>query len=190
MINRLFGIIKNKKGLALSELMVATAVLSVLVVSIGNVYGNGQQSYFYIEGSTANMQEARHAIEQVSRDLRTTIQITSATGGQFVFDGDYNGDGTIESITYAIVSKSGGGFTLNRTIGTSTKIVGDGLVNMTTEPVFKYYDQDGNVITNGTETDAKLVEVDLKIDKEANKSPNRSTTVTTKIQLRNLHERR
>ncbi len=188
MIDRLFGIIKNKKGLALSELMVATAVLSVLVVSIGNVYGNGQQSYFYIEGSVANMQEARHAVEQVSRDLRTTIQITSATGEQFAFDGDYNGDGTIESISYAKVSKSGGGFTLNRTIGTSTKVVGDGLVNSASEPVFTYYDQEGNVITNGA--DAKLVEVDLKIDMEANKSPNRSTTVTTKIQLRNLHERR
>ncbi|KKM73340.1 hypothetical protein LCGC14_1411430, partial [marine sediment metagenome] len=85
MVKKLISRLKNTKGLALSELMIATAVLSVLITGVGNVYVNGQQSFFYIEGSAENMQEARYGAEQISRDLRSTIQITSGSADQFVF---------------------------------------------------------------------------------------------------------
>ena len=187
MVKKLISRLKNTKGLALSELMIATAVLSFLITGVGNVYVNGQQSFFYIEGSAENMQEARYGAEQISRDLRSTIQITSGSADQFVFDGDYDGDGTTESITYSKVTSSSG-FQIDRTIGGVTKTVAEGVVNSASEPVFKYYDQEGVAQTDGTL--ATLVELELKVDKEPDKSPNRSTTITTKIQLRNMHERR
>lgn len=183
MFKRMQRIGKNKKGLALSELMVATTILSMALVAVGNVYMNGQQSYYFIEGSAKNVQEVRLAADQITRDIRTTIQITSATATSLTVTGDYNGDGTSDTISFVVTAGI-----LNRTVNSSSKQVASGIVNTYSQPVFKYYDQDGNSATDGTQ--AKLIELDLRIDKDTQRSPSRSTQLVTKIQLRNLHERR
>ncbi len=176
--------IKNNKGFSLVELTVASAIMLAITVSIGNVFTNGQQSYFYLEGSARNLQEARLASDQASRDIRTTTAISTAGNNSFVFSGDFDGNGTTESITYA---KSGVNF--NRTIGTVTRTIATGLVNNETfEPVFRYFDQDGAVTT--ITASVRLVEIDFRIDNDPTRSPSRSTRITTRIQLRNLHERR
>lgn len=183
MKNQFRRIIRSRKGLALSELMVATAIFSLVTLAVTNVYVNGQQSYFFLEGSAENMQEVRFSIEQLSKDLRTTVEITSASGTTVTFSADPDGDGDTDTVTY---TKSGSN--LNRQVNSTTKTLASGLVNSDSQPVFKYYDQDGAALTDGTQ--AKLVEMDLRIDKNSQRSPFRSTQITTRIQLRNLHERR
>ena len=184
MLKRLKRLVKGNKGLALSELMVATALLSMVVVGVGNVYSNSQQSYYYLEGSSKNIQEARMTADQLTKDLRTTIQISSASGASVTVSGDYDGNGVADTITY---TKTTGGI-LNRTIGSLTTEIASGIVNSDSQPIFKYYEQDGVAVTDGTQ--AKLIEIDLRIDKDTQRSPSRSTQLITKIQLRNLHERR
>lgn len=185
MKNHLKKLFRNKKGLALSELMVATAIFSLVTLAVTNVYVNGQQSYFFLEGSAENMQESRYAIDQLSRDLRSTVQITSASGTSITFTADPDGDGDTDTVTYTRTNGN-----LTRQVNTTTKTLATGIVNATdgSQPIFKYYDQNGVLVTDGTQ--AKLIEMDLRIDKNSQKSPLRSTQITTRIQLRNLHERR
>lgn len=172
------------KGLTLVELMVSTVLILIILVSLGTVFLNGQSSFNYLEGSANNIQEARIGQDQLSRDLRTATQISSASATSIEFTGDYDGNGTTETITYAQ-----SGSNLNRTIGTgSSKQMATGIVNAVSEPVFSYYDQDGVAVTDGTL--AKLIQIRLLVDKDTAKSPSRSIELISKVQLRNLHERR
>ncbi|TET53432.1 MAG: hypothetical protein E3J54_04255 [Actinobacteria bacterium] len=190
---------KNNQGIALSEIMVATAILSVLVVGIANIFISGQQSFYYVEGFTKNMQEVRFASDQVSRDLRSTIEVLAASETMFEFNGDYDGDGTSDRLKYDLVSG-----TLNRNLlnsdgsTRSTLAAAQGVINSASQPLFKYYDQDGNEVADTNPSDGipddlsliKLVEFNISVDKDTSKSPNRGTNIYTRVQLRNLHERR
>lgn len=189
-MENLIKLLKKNAGFALTEIMVATAILTVILLSITSVFLNGQKSYFYVEGSTKNLQEARYSAEQLSRDLRSAISITSASSNSITFIGDYDGDNSSETINYTKSLSS-----LTRTIGSSYKEVATGITNSESEsksqPVFSYYDQDGTEVTDliNNLDDIKLVVIDLWIDLDTSKSPTRSTQITTSIQLRNLHER-
>jgi prepilin-type N-terminal cleavage/methylation domain-containing protein len=178
---------KNSKGLTLVELMVAISIFSLISVAITNVYLNSQNSYYYLEGSSQNTQEARFTVEQVSRDIRSTVEITSNTSSAsniLEVKGDYDGSGSTETIRYYKE-----GTNLKRTInGTGVKTIAEGLTNNSSEFVFKYFDQDGN--STSVISQIKLIELDIRIDKNTGKGPSRSTALTTRIQLRNLHERR
>jgi len=178
---------RNNKGLTLVELMVAVAILSLISIAVTSIYLNSQKSYYFIQGSAQNMQESRYAVDVLSRDLRSAVSISVAGEDNVTFTGDYDGNGTTETISF-----SRSGTSLSRTIGTlPAKTIASGILNsasLNSEQIFKYYNQSGLITTDLTQI--KLIEVYVKIDKDTTRAPLRSTQITSRIQLRNLHERR
>ena len=178
---------RDMKGLTLVELMVAVAILSLVSIAVSSLYLNSQKSYYYLQGSAQNMQEARYAIDVLSRDLRTAVSISVAGEDNVTFVGDYDGNGTTETISY-----SRSGVNISRTIGAqAAKTIASGIVNsvsLNSEQIFKYYNQSGSITADLAQV--KLIEVEVMIDKDTGSVPSRSTQVTSRIQLRNLHERR
>ena len=180
--------IRSQKGFSLAELMVAVSVAGLTTVSVANVYVNGQRSYIYLQGNSKNMQIARSNIDVLSKEIRTTIDIESAYDDSLSVSADFDGDGNTETINYYYDSAYG---YIARSTGGATKNLGEGIINSAEQPVFQYYDQDGNLITDqGQYNQAKMMKINLYVDNDPNSVPNRPINVSTNIQLRNLHERR
>lgn len=180
--------IGTEKGWSLTELMVTVTILGLTSTAAANVYINGQRSYIYLQGNTKNIQIARSGIDVLARQVRTTIQITSATSNSMSFEGDFDGDGDINVINFTLNT---GTHTISRTIDGLTSQLSEGIINTTAQPMFIYYDQDDNQITEPSlYIQAKKLKITLYVDDNINEVPNRPIELSTNIQLRNLHERR
>jgi type II secretory pathway pseudopilin PulG len=179
--------LKSNRGWSVTELMVATALMSLLMAALGAIYTNGQKSFMFLENNLENMQTARRSSNILARDIRSTISITSATSSSFVFSGDFDGDGTSNDMAF---NYNSGTHTLTRTVDSKTTTVSSGVVNDEAHPFFEYYDQDNNKITDPANyTLAKEVAVTVYVDNSSTAFPIEPIKLRTSVQLRNLHER-
>lgn len=110
----------SRRGFALAELLVVTAVLGLLMAGIFVLQQQGLQAYLLGADRVETQQNARVALDLMTRELRSAASITtipSATDLTFV---DQNG----VTIRYYL-SGSSPNFTLNRTVaGTNTALIG------------------------------------------------------------------
>lgn len=180
--------LRSQKGFSLTELLVASVILSMVVIAAMNVYTNGQNAYNYLQGRVDNIQAARLGIDYLSRETRAALQINAATDNSLTFTGDYDGNGTSNNMAYTYNSSNK---TLIRTLDGVTKVISNGVINTVSQPVFVYYDQDDIQITNPSNyIQARMIKIYLYVDANTNDKPSRAILLTTKIEFRNLHERR
>ncbi|MFA4910267.1 MAG: prepilin-type N-terminal cleavage/methylation domain-containing protein [Desulfobacteria bacterium] len=105
---------KNEPGFTLIEIMIALAIAGILLVSIYNLYISQSRTYTVQEQVSEMQQNARVAMNIISRDIRmagfnpTGATFNGLTYGtsQIQIKADLNGNGTIsgadEDITYAL----------------------------------------------------------------------------------------
>jgi prepilin-type N-terminal cleavage/methylation domain-containing protein len=113
--------LQNQRGFTLAELLVAAAVTGLVMAGVFVVQRGGQQAYLLGSNRVETQQNARVALDLMTRELRSAQSVTTiasctndvCTDLTFV---DQNG----QTVQYALA-----GTTLNRTVGgTTTALIG------------------------------------------------------------------
>ncbi|MBI4639421.1 MAG: prepilin-type N-terminal cleavage/methylation domain-containing protein, partial [Candidatus Tectomicrobia bacterium] len=187
---------RSNHGLTLIELMVALTISAILLVSIFSLFMSQQSAYRLQDQIAAMDQNARIGMEVMLREIRLagypTGGVLTAEANQFSFQGDMDGDGTAETITYALdnaehqlTRKSGGGGAQP----VSEQIITDGLQ-------FSYFDQDNNPLTAPVPEDRRssIARVDVALTAQTEKPDPaykenggyRRIALTGSVRIRNL----
>ncbi|HXJ84234.1 MAG TPA: prepilin-type N-terminal cleavage/methylation domain-containing protein [Candidatus Methylomirabilis sp.] len=113
----------NARGFTLAELVVASAVIVLVMAGVLVVQQQGQQAYLLGASRVETQQNARVALDLMTRELRSATSITSLTN----CDGSSSPDITFsdQNSPANTIRYSLSGSTLNRTVnGTTTALVG------------------------------------------------------------------
>ncbi len=118
----------NQRGFTLAELLVVTAVMGVVMAGVFVFQRGGQQAYLLGSNRVETQQNARIALELMTRELRSARSITTVTGDADITFVDQSG---ADAIRYCWSSSAtgcvGGGDRrfLNRIFnGTTTALIG------------------------------------------------------------------
>jgi type II secretory pathway pseudopilin PulG len=95
--------IRNKKGVTLVELILATLVLIIIVGVLSQILRKGLDSIDYGNRETELRQSGRVALTRMSREIRQALDTPAVTeeGKKISFSADMNNDDTPEAIEYS-----------------------------------------------------------------------------------------
>jgi prepilin-type N-terminal cleavage/methylation domain-containing protein len=174
--------LRDERGFTLTELLVVTAVLSVILAGVVLVQQRGQEAYLFGAHRVEVQQNNRSALELMVKELRSAtavIAIPSATNLTF-----QDADGvTIKQYQLS-------GTTLNRTVaGATTPLIG-GVRTLS----MSYFSAWNGATNTGTSTtvpsSVKLIRIQLVTgteDQVGTGSPgNQRATMESLVQLRNI----
>ena len=142
--------LRDQRGFTLAELLVATAVISVVLAGVFAIQRGGQQTYQLGASRVETQQNARVALELMTRELRSATSITAVGGASDVTFVDQTG----QTIRYEL-----SGSTLNRTIaGVTTPLIGG--VQGFTMTYYSVYDvYNGTYTTTATPSAVRVIKI-------------------------------
>jgi prepilin-type N-terminal cleavage/methylation domain-containing protein len=151
-MSSLRGWFRNQSGFTLAELLVAATVMAVVMAGIFVLQRGGQEAYLLGSNRVETQQNARVALELMTRELRSAASITtiaSATDLTFV-------DQAGQTLRYSL-----SGTTLNRTVnGTTTPLIGGvQSLTMTCYSVFDVYNS--TYTTTTAPGSVKVIKINL-----------------------------
>ena len=107
--------LRDERGFTLAELLIATAVMGLIMAGIFVLQVGGQQAYLFGSNRVETQQNARVALDLITRELRSATSVTSLA--TFGWKDELDAAHTIQ---YALA-----GTTLNRTFdGVTTPVIG------------------------------------------------------------------
>jgi type IV pilus assembly protein PilW len=169
----------NERGFTLAELLVACAVVGVVLAGVFVLQQQGQLAYVWGAARVETQQNARLALDLLTRELRSAQSITSCAATSIGFT-DANGT----PMTYA---RAGGSapFTLQRTDnGTTSDVIGG--VQAFTVTCFT---SDGyTTTTTAASVRSVLVQLQTRVAENvsATSPAGQRATVESRVKLRNL----
>lgn len=200
-------LIKDEKGMTLVEMLIGIVVLVMLLGLISALILRA----FYINRFTLeqglNAAEVQKTVRVFTRNLREATQaddgaymIQSADDFELTFFANIDSDDAVERLHYYLEDhqlKLGitepSGFPVSYPAGdTEVRIIGNGIVNTGSQPVFYYYNKDYPVdtINNPLSTpptlqEIGLVKLDIYVNVNTTQVPN-STHMETFVRPRNI----
>jgi prepilin-type N-terminal cleavage/methylation domain-containing protein len=169
----------NDRGFTLAELLVACAVVGIVLAGVFVLQQQGQLAYLWGAARVETQQNARLALDLMTRELRSAQSITSCAATSIGFT---DSDGI--AVSYA---RAGGSapFTLQRTDGGATTDVIGGVQAFTVT----CYTNDGYTSTT-TAADVRSILVQLQTRVAENISASspagQRASVESRVKLRNL----
>ena len=173
-------VLRDQRGFTLAELLVVTAVLGMVLAGVMLIQQQGQQAYVMGSNRVETQQNARIALEEMTRELRSATAITALGSPTDITFTDQNGS----SVRYAV-----SGTVLNRTSGATQPVIGG------VQSLAMTYCNVWNPTTNSCTTAAAtpgathVIVIDITTRTEENAasySPaNRQTTMRAVVRLRN-----
>lgn len=177
----------NERGFTLGELLVSVALIGVVMAGVFVLQQQGQLSYLWVSARVEAQQNARLALDLMTRELRSALALTSATGCSNATTGTSTisfVDASNNTVTYAL-SGASAPYAISRTYaGTASDLVG----GVVTFRVF-CYKQDGYVLTEavGQIGSVKLViETQSEASGESGSLSAQHTVLESRVKLRNL----
>jgi prepilin-type N-terminal cleavage/methylation domain-containing protein len=166
-MKRTYRILAGHAGFTLPELMLGIAIAGFIMAGLFTIQRQGQAAYLMGSSRVETQQNARVALELMTRELRTASQITSlasATNLTFVWKDAADAPHTIQ---YTL-----SGATLNRTFdGTTTALIGG-----VQELGFTYYSiydvSTGTYTTTSSTAAVKVIKIAIKTKTEENVAAN------------------
>jgi len=175
-------IVTDQRGFTLAELLVVTAVLGIVLAGVMMIQQSGQQAYVMGSNRVETQQNARVALDDMTRELRSARAVTTLGGTTDITFSDQNG----ATIRYSL-----SGAILNRTQnGVTNPLIGG------VQTLAMVYCNVWNAVTNSCTTAAatpaatRVVVIDLVTRTEETAATyslaNQRTTMRSVVKLRNL----
>ena len=148
----------NQRGFAAAELLVVTAIIGMVMAGIFTLQQQGQQAFLLGSNRVEAQQNARVALDLMTRDLRTALSVTSIPNGQDITFVDENGT----SIRYSLA-----GTMLNRTDPVNGMIPLMGGVQGLTFTYYSAYDGSTNTgTTTGVAGSVRVIKGQIQTQTE------------------------
>lgn len=176
---------RGVRGFALSELLVALAIVGMVLAALGSLLQQGQQAYLAGTGQVEAQQNARVAVERLGRELRGAGVDPTGAGfpplvnlrpTSFTIQNDLNGNGVIagnrETITYSLRGR-----TLRRNAGGGAQPLVNGVESL----AFTYLDRNGRPTNEPREIRTVVIALATRPD---GGGPG-GVSMTTQVRLRN-----
>lgn len=104
----------NERGFTLTELLVACAVVGILMAGIFSLQQQGQTAYLWGAGRVEVQQNARVAVDLLTRELRSALSITAigancnnATGASSITFNDAGGTSVAYTLSGTTLQRGG-----------------------------------------------------------------------------------
>ncbi len=200
-------IIQNKQGMSIVELIVATSILVILMGVLSLVMIRAFYVNRFIIEQGMNVAEVQKTIRSFTAKLREAKQsdsgaylIKSAEDEELIFYANIDDDSVTERLHYFIEDNKlklgiadSVGFPVDYPVNDeSVRIVGNGIVNNASQPIFQYYNRDylTDTTNNPLSTpidpvDIGMVKIDLYVNVNAIQVPD-STHMETFVRPRNV----
>lgn len=162
----------NQRGFTLAELLVAVAVMGLVMAGVFVVQRGGQQAYLLGSSRVETQQNARVALDLMTRELRSATSVVtlgSATDLTFTVCGDPPPI-SVPCVTPSTMRYALSGTTLNRTVdGAVTALIG-GVESLAM--TYCLYDVARDRYTTTTDPDRlELVKIEITTKTENNAAP-------------------
>lgn len=133
-MNAIRNWLRNESGFTLAELLVVAAVIGLVMAGVFVIQQEGQQAYLLGSNRVETQQNARIALDLMTRELRSAtslVSLPSATDLTFRVCEDQTLPIPVPCVTSSSRQYALSGTTLNRTVdGTTTAVIG-GVQSMT-----------------------------------------------------------
>ncbi|MBI2526262.1 MAG: prepilin-type N-terminal cleavage/methylation domain-containing protein [Candidatus Rokubacteria bacterium] len=173
--------LRDQRGFTLTELLVVTAVLAVVLGAVILIQQKGQEAYIMGSNRVETQQNARVALELMTRELRSATAVTAIPSGTDMTFADQNG----VSVRYQVT----GGNLTRTAAGTTTTLIG-GVQALTLTYYSAYDGQTGTGTTTGTASAVKVIKLNLETRTEegagAGSFANQYAKMESMVRLRNL----
>ena len=196
-----------KKGMTLTEIIIATAIFGVIAVALGNF---GSSIFTFNSNAQSNLSAqsgGRRLLKTMVAELRSmspsslgAYPVAQASNSSITFFSDLDDDALKERIRYFLQGKTlmrgvikpvGNPLTYNPANENLEQLVTD-VVNGAT-PIFEYFDQnytgESAALPEPIQvTNVRLVRITLLLDKDQRETGQGPIMVTSQVTLRNLKD--
>jgi Tfp pilus assembly protein PilW len=165
---KIYKRLKNDDGISVIELLIALVAMFFVTGLIFILYQTILRVNDFSYTASKLQQDARMAIALMTRDIRETTSISTATSSSLSIYTDPDDNDLQDKVTYTV---SNG--TLTRTVeffggATTSKLLTNDVIESS---IFLYYKGDGSVCSDPI-TEAKTVQVTFTLDNDIGKPPN------------------
>ncbi|MFA7243940.1 MAG: type II secretion system protein [Patescibacteria group bacterium] len=188
--------ISTKKAFTLVEMTFVILLLGVIGIVVATMIVRGFQSYRYGQEAISSQEEAAKAMRDFEKNARGSTQVIASTADTYEFYAYLLGDEqpAPSKVRYfsengefkkGIIEPTGPGPVFNyppeeENVSMIIKNVTNG------SDLFRYFNDTSSQISDPVPTDAvRMVQFQIMVDKDPNKSPDAVTTIT-RVNLRNL----
>jgi len=173
--------LRDQRGFTLTELLVVTAVLAIVLGAVILIQQKGQEAYIMGSNRVETQQNARVALDLMTRELRSATAITAIPSGTNMTFTDQNG----ASVQYQLASGN-----LTRSTGGIATILIGGVQSLAFTYFSAYNGQTNTGTSTGTASAVKVIKIALETGTEeaagAGSFARQFAKMESMVRLRNL----
>jgi len=173
--------LRDQRGFTLTELLVVTAVLAIVLGAVILIQQKGQEAYIMGSNRVETQQNARVALDLMTRELRSATAVTAIPSGTNMTFTDQNG----ASVQYQLASGN-----LTRSTGGIATILIGGVQSLAFTYFSAYNGQTNTGTSTGTASAVKVIKIALETGTEeaagAGSFARQFAKMESMVRLRNL----